>query len=44
MTIQSRRKEMLVKFRQREGRFKADATAKWIFFVEKSFLKWYYEN
>lgn len=28
---------MLVKFGQREGRFKADATAKWIFFVEKSF-------
>ena len=44
MTIQSRRKEMLVKFGQREGVLKADATAKWIFFVEKSFLKWYYEN
>ena len=35
---------MLVKFGQREGDSKRMLLQKWIFFVEKSFLKWYYEN
>ena len=38
MTIQSRRKEMLVKFGQREGVLKADAIAKWIFLLRNHSL------
>ena len=44
MTVQSKRKGLLVDFRQRKWIEKENGIAEWIFFVEKSFLKCYYEK